>query len=168
MLKPGQDLPLLQETTQDEVGIHAPLDELERDVMLKLAVDAFGEVDRPHAAPPQFAHEAIGCDAPPERRGFFVQGLRLAQRVEQPLGQGMGGLIEERACLFVGSQKQLHLCAQRGVGTGLVEEGGAVFGRQLQRLIEHVFDPLPLFGGGRGHGLGVRFSLRYVFFVRRR
>jgi hypothetical protein len=80
MLEAGQDLPLVAEALDDGVGVHATAEHLERDAFAKLVVAADGEIDRPHPAAAQFAHEAVRSDLP---------ALDRILRTECRLGDGV-------------------------------------------------------------------------------
>ena len=56
-------MPLAAEAANDGVGVHAPLEHLERDAFLDLSL-AHREIHRPHPASTQFALESIRTDVP--------------------------------------------------------------------------------------------------------
>ena len=84
----GEDLTLAPEPREDLVGVHAALDELERDDLLELAVRALREEDFAHAAAPEEAQRPVGADAFADRRpGLLVlrsSRPRRAQSAEAP------------------------------------------------------------------------------------
>ena len=63
----GKDLALGAEARQHVLGVHATLDDLERDPLLVLAVGALGEVDGAHPAPAELADQPVGADESPDQ-----------------------------------------------------------------------------------------------------
>ena len=64
MIEAGQDLPLVPESPQDEIGIHAPLDDLDGDLLPEMIVSANSPVHRPHAPAADLFDDAVGPNAP--------------------------------------------------------------------------------------------------------
>ena len=65
MVQRGEDLALGPEAGEHLLGVHAALDDLERDPLLVLAVGALGEVDGAHPSPADLADHPIGSDEAP-------------------------------------------------------------------------------------------------------
>ena len=63
VLKPGQDLPLGAEATEEDVALEAGRDTFESDLLLELAVHTFGQKHRAHAAAADFADQPVRPDA---------------------------------------------------------------------------------------------------------
>ena len=55
MIETGEDLPLIAKAAHNKVGIHAPVDEFDRDTSFKLGVSTNRQIDRPHSAATDFA-----------------------------------------------------------------------------------------------------------------
>src|SRR5262249_55293698 len=75
-----EDPPLLKETADHLVGVHAALDQLERDRLFVYIILAHGKIHRSHAAAPENSCQAVGAysladDACADLRG---QPLRFA------------------------------------------------------------------------------------------
>ena len=62
MIELREDLPLGPESPDDGVGIHAALDDFERDLALEVVV-APRQVDGAHAAAADESHDRVGTDA---------------------------------------------------------------------------------------------------------
>jgi hypothetical protein len=77
MLEPGEDLPLAEEAGHGLIRVEAAFQELDRDGLLELTVDARGEIDTPHAAATDLRVEAIGTDAGP---GEVRSGRQVVRR----------------------------------------------------------------------------------------
>ena len=82
-----EDPPLVAESLEDEVGVHAAANELDRDGLLEALVAPRGEVDGPHPAVPELAHDLVrarsGCGAPP-RTGSRARATAPASRGTSP------------------------------------------------------------------------------------
>ena len=73
----GENLALGTEPLEHEIGVHAALDELDRDLLLILAVSPLGEIHGPHAAPAGSRRSDVflqPCAGTRERRGFDESG----------------------------------------------------------------------------------------------
>src|SRR5512133_1134200 len=64
MVERRQDLALHPEAHHVNVGIESGAQELERHLLLELAVRTLGEEDARHAATSDFPNESVGTDAP--------------------------------------------------------------------------------------------------------
>ena len=122
----GQGLALGLEAGDDLLGIHARLDDLQRD----LAMDGpllLGEEDDAHAALAEPADDRVGPDAragPLGDRAGRGGGLAIVE-VRIPLGRGLGGGAEEAAGADVGLQQLLDLGADRRLApAGGIQERG--------------------------------------------
>ena len=134
-----EDAPLAAEAIQDELRVHAPTDELQRDRLVKPVARARGEVDGSHAAVAELALDLPGSD--PRRR------LRRRRRRADLLE---GRPLEE----FTGRPMRLEQTLDLGVQLGVVaarlrEERRAVRLRPLQCAVEEVLDLPPAL---RRHG----------------
>ena len=63
MVQAGEDLPLGAEAADDGVGVHAALEDLQRDALVEHVVVAHREEHGAHAALAQLAHEPVGPDS---------------------------------------------------------------------------------------------------------
>ncbi len=108
MREPREDLTLAPEPGEDLVGVHAALDELERDALLELAVDAFGQEHLAHSAATEETQRAIGADALADGDlGLLVPGVGRGAVPEGAEALGRG-LFEEALRLRVGLEKQAN------------------------------------------------------------
>ena len=64
MLQVRQDLPLLPEAAQHEIGIHAALQQLDGDLLLVLVIVPDAQVDGAHSAVPNQTDQPVGSDSP--------------------------------------------------------------------------------------------------------
>jgi hypothetical protein len=141
----GEDLPLVAEALEDELGVHAALDELDGDALVVLVVGADGQVDRPHAAAPYFAHHAVSADAAARHRRLVLDldadllGDGAADACDLPHVEGGRG--DEGPGLLVVAQEVLDLLAQPGVPSAHVgQEFAALVLRDVERPPEYFFD----------------------------
>ena len=63
MIESGKHLPFVAKSRKDEIRIHAAFDELDRDLMLKFAIIARGEVHGTHTSATDFPDQAIRANA---------------------------------------------------------------------------------------------------------
>jgi hypothetical protein len=70
MFQIGQNLALVAEPAEDGCRVHAALDQLDGDLLVKLPVRAFGQVHRAHAAAPDLSNNPIRADHGAGRGGF--------------------------------------------------------------------------------------------------
>jgi hypothetical protein len=128
MIEAGQNLALVPELPQQGLGVHAPLDELDRDALLVLLVGALRQVDRAHPASAHLANQDVGADAP-------ARGRRLAFRGPDPLVVG----------------------PQIGVsGAGALQEGTPFRGAEAEGVVEQVVEALPALGVVSGRRIAHR------------
>ena len=130
VLEAGENLPFVAETLEHRLGLHAALDQLDRDAHLELRIGALAEIDRPHAAAAQFANEPIAADAAsigrnrrgdaPELRSRAAhKSARIRVRVQQALELG----------------PQFRVPAAR-LGQECRPVGGLPFERRVKELLE--------------------------------
>src|SRR5207248_3651126 len=62
VIEAGQDLSFVAEMAQHRIGVHAPLDQLDRDTLLILLIRALGQINRAHPATAEFAQDAVWPD----------------------------------------------------------------------------------------------------------
>jgi hypothetical protein len=138
-----QDVALALEAL-GELGLARPLKrQFQRHFALQLPVPTFGEPDRAHAAAADLADQAVGADLLANSRS----------PLEQRVPCGIDGRVgEESARLKLGMLRQ-----QLADGDGNFRFGGseigqpalALFGLQVERLVEVGCNTLPLPGFGR-------------------
>jgi hypothetical protein len=148
-----EDLPLDQEAAQDLFGVHAPLDQLDRHLLVVGGVVAHRQVDRAHAAPAELGGDAVGADP-------GAGGGGLPERGDLGCGAGEAAL-QEIAGLLGGGEQGEDLLAERAVAaTGALDEGPPFGSRQVEGSVEQLSDPQPRVGrrvvgrGLRRHGRG--------------
>ncbi len=151
VLERRQHLPLDAEAPlQIGVGDGAP-DDLDRDLLLELAVDALGEVDRAHPAPPELAQDPVGAEA------------RAEVGIDDDLeggGRLLGGGRPERSVLAGEGEQRLDFAPQGPVvAAGAIQQGGALGQRHIQRLVEQRLDPTPVVGLHRWRSPRHRLSM---------
>ena len=131
----GEDPPLVDEAADDPVGVHAPLDQLERDLPGELLLVADRQVDRPHAAPSQLGEDAVGSDPQPLDRG---------PQLPLELGSRCQGSSLQALSFFVGGEQAAHLVGQGGVlGSGFGQPALPQARRHLEDGAEDVLDAPP-------------------------
>ena len=135
---------------QDLLGVHAALEELERDALLELAVGALGEQHRAHAAAADLAHHLPAADpatAPAllRRRGL----LRLAGLVVQQVSgvEVERGFQDARRPAVGGEQLRRPPPRPPAPRAQAAEPGVALLARQGDGLVES--------GAGAGPALRV-------------
>ncbi len=72
MIQGGQDLAFGAEATEDEVRVHAALDELDCRALVEFVVDANCFVDGAHAAAANLAFDPVGAQAAADHRILIV------------------------------------------------------------------------------------------------
>jgi hypothetical protein len=83
----GENLPLVAETAEDEVGVHPALDELDGDALAELAVGAERLVDGAHPAAPDLARDDVDADAAADGGVNDVERAGAGRG-----GEGVGGV----------------------------------------------------------------------------
>ena len=73
VLESGEDLPFGPEPAQDLLGVHAGLEDFERDPLLELPVDTDGEIDDTHPAVAEALQHLVRTEALPNQG---IQGRR--------------------------------------------------------------------------------------------
>src|SRR5437016_564962 len=77
MFQIGEDLPLHHEPTQDDVRVHAAVDELDGDLLAILIVSPNGKKDRAHPAAANLANDFVGANALAYPRLFGADPLTV-------------------------------------------------------------------------------------------
>jgi hypothetical protein len=72
MIQPRQNLPFLAKATQDEICVHAALDQLDGHALAEFFVGARRFINCAHAAATDLAHDAIRSDAPADHWIDFI------------------------------------------------------------------------------------------------
>src|SRR5208283_748329 len=156
MLQASQNLPLVFEALEDELGIEAASHQLQSNQFLVLVVGSNRPVDFAHAAVAEpFNDPVMGNHPSDETRGYaWPQRFLLAR-------QGLCRLIERRSLdesvgLLLMSQKRLNLAKQGFISrAGRLQERGTLVLAPLQCLVAQVHDTVPAI---RWHGRAVRRS----------
>ena len=135
MAQRGQDLALPAKAHHVDVGIEARAQQLERYLLLELAIRTLGEKDAGHAASADFPNESVGANASalppwPHRLRVCQRGVRRGhytiRQIVEVIGRGPFGV-----------EKRLELPAERGiVAAHLSHELRALFARDRQHLLE--------------------------------
>ncbi len=140
MTERREDLALVPEPPDDQRGVHAAADHLERDAMLELVVGTARQVDGAHAAAAETPFDRIRTERAAEVRVVVSGAVGWLGDVEPR----QHGAVDEPAGAGVGRQQRLDLAAQLGITrAGGVEQRPAVVRRLLQSESEHFFDPGP-------------------------
>ena len=153
MLEGGEDLPLVAEAAQDLVGVHAALDDLERDALLELLVRALGQIDHAHAAAADLLDDAVRPDAHAgsERRVVAGKAVRV-QLGEERCGEGVDGVADRLLGCRLALEELEHFAAQLLVAVARAPYEGFALGRcDVERGGEQLVDSLPAFRGEGVH-----------------
>ena len=143
VLEAGQDLALLQEAPPRFLAVQAVLRDLDRDLLVELAVGALREMNGPHPAFAQLGQQAIGPDDAALRRGVrVIEGLDpLGEEGARPLDCRSG---QERAGRRPRREQLFDLAAKGAIASArFVEAAGPCFGRQVQDAVQDGAQPLP-------------------------
>jgi hypothetical protein len=153
VLEGRQDLPLGPEPGDHLGGVHSPLDELDRDLLLEQPVRTSAQVDRAHAPPAQLSHRPVGAEA-------AADGRRLV--LIRPRAQaGDGGVLDDPGGPLVRGKESVDLFAERLVSlAGGVQEFRALGPRLLDRRVKEGLQPLPAFAAHRGKSPVVESRVR--------
>lgn len=141
MIEAGEDASLAAEATLQLAAFPARTDQLDRGALAEIAVDAFAEIDRAHAAAAELALEQPRPDARADQRVARI-GIRL-ERGDQ-IGRGTDDSGGARQHATVGGEHREDLRAQGRFGARRIDEGGALAGRAFERRLEHVAHAPPL------------------------
>ena len=130
MVHHRQRLPLRLEARDDLLGVHAQLDDLERDAPAH-RLPLLGHVDHAAAAFADFLQQLVAADHCAER---FLGWARRGDDHGFVRSEGARFFQEITAGFLVRLEKQFDALAQwRVIAAGCVEMRGALFRRQLQR-----------------------------------
>ncbi len=143
VLQPRENLPLAEEAAENLAAEWPAANELERDVLLELAVGAIGQEHPAHAAVADLADHAVRPDAV---AGLFpFLGLDLRRRgVDQARGVDHRRRLEELLRVGVGGDESLDLRAEHGVaGARAIEHRGAGRRLEVQHLVQDRLDAGP-------------------------
>ena len=130
MIHKRERLPLGLKAGDDVAGIHAGLDDLERDLTPHGPL-LFGDEHQAEAAFADLLHELVRAD---HRAGAFGKGVIHGRRPVRIVRTIQGGHVHKDVGCFVGVEQGLNFLAQLEViGTGLVDIRGPLVGRQPDR-----------------------------------
>src|SRR5436190_11895080 len=77
MIQRGENLALFAKASQNKVGIHPPLDQLDGYPLMEFLIDTYGFVDSAHAATSNLTLDAVSTEPPADHRIDFFGGKRL-------------------------------------------------------------------------------------------
>ena len=151
MIERGQNLALVAKAPQDKVGIHAALDQLDRNALVEFLVDAQRFVDRAHAAAADLALNSISAQAAPDHRIVIVGFGKCLKRTQSVQFRfSVERLFEEVPGALVLRQQHLNLVQQRRVVCAHFRQvAPALFRNKIESRLENGFNLLPAFGGHR-------------------
>ena len=133
MFERGENLTLVAESADDQLGIHAAPNHLDGDVPFEHLVGTAGEIDRAHAAAPDARFDEV---RPYRAADVRFRRLRV-DAVEQRF-------LEECVCVRFRTQQRFDFGAQHRVaGTELVEQCRPRVGTFLQHSGKDLFHPQP-------------------------
>jgi hypothetical protein len=141
-----EDLPFLPEPADDpRVEVRSAAHQLERDLLVEMAVVPVGEEHRAHSALADHPLDPIGPDAVGHRHPRLAGDLRNDRR---DLGRGS---VEQRGRTFPRLENFQNLGPQGGiVGAFPLKKRAPVGARQVEHRVEQLLDPLPpVRAGGR-------------------
>jgi len=126
-LEVGQNLSFGAEALDDEIRIHAPLDELDGDVFLVLIIIAYRQINCAHSAASNLSKDLIRSNA--------YTGERVAISIAEDLKSFLQSRRVNRAArLFVIGKQRLDLGPQCFVaGAGLLEQCRALAATTFER-----------------------------------
>src|SRR5687768_7919729 len=116
MIECGQYLAFLAKAPENEIRVHASLDELDCDATDELLVGAYRFIDSSHTAAADFALDSVGAE-PAANHGvaqIFIDGQRL-QHAEIRIGDEYG-LFQNVARALMLQKQRLHVASQPFVG----------------------------------------------------
>jgi hypothetical protein len=146
VLERGESLTLAAEAPQDLVGVHAALDDLERDALHEFTVGARREVDDAHAAARETALESIA----PDRAADHVVLRRIRDRArvrgQQHEVGAESGLLQESADAIGMPEERNELDEERRLVAAQSRRGRrALVLRQRGDLEQDLLDARPVF-----------------------
>ena len=133
MREPGQDLPLGDEA-RALVAVERALNHLQGHVAVVLPVGAPREVDGPHPAVPDLAHDGIRTDAPSRPIAH--------PPIDRPCAELDGKALERTIGAGVRVEQRPDLAAKcRIAAARVIEKRGPRMIRQGERLLEQALEP---------------------------
>ena len=96
VIEAGEDLPLTGEAGVQDVAIEGRAQHLDGDRLAVLIVDADPEVDRAHAAAPDFADDFVGADPAADHR---FRTVRQGHGVRAAVQECTGGVVRRQQAL---------------------------------------------------------------------
>ena len=148
VLEAGQDLTLSNQPFALELAMRAVAMQLDRHLLLELAVGALGEIDGPHAAFADLAHQPVRSDQPATGVGRNGRLARadVERRGHEGSGDGGGGAAQQVTGRLRGGEQLVDLVAKRGVARAEhVETRGPLNGRCVEDRVEDGADATPAF-----------------------
>lgn len=148
MLEGGQNLPFLPEPADDVLAGETATHEFDGNLLAKVVIGASGQEDRSHAADANLPDELVRPDALTDR------AVR-AREVEEASFEECPGRLAAR-------EKLVELVPEiRVAGAALVEEGGALADRALERRVEQLPER-PAFLGTHGMAQSTKFRIETI------
>ena len=106
VIERGENLALVPEPADDQLGVHPAPDHLHGDAPLELVIGAAGEIDGPHPAVTDASIDTVR----PERAADI--GFRVFEGVLDDAKLDERGLVDEGAGRGVGAEERLDFLAQ--------------------------------------------------------
>ena len=133
----GENLALGTEPLEHEIGVHAALDELDRDLLLILAVSPLGEIHGPHAAPADLTLHAVGSQPPAcsRRSDVFLQPC-AGTRERRGFDESGGPVVRGDQVLDFGPQARI-------LRAGAIQKARALPRRERDRGVEDLVQAFP-------------------------
>ena len=144
MVEAREDLALVPESSQDELGVHPAVHDLEGHLPLEVALPAHGAVDAPHPALTDLLVEDVRSDAAGAGRIRLLGQERGRERRGRGRLEEVGGSllrVEETGDLG----EKVRVFRRRGR-----DEGTAPVVRALERFLENTPHVLPALGRHAG------------------
>ena len=124
-------MPFAAKTPQNEIRIHATLDDFDGDAFLKNVVVAHRQIDRAHSATPQFAFDFVGANALANQRRQLIIASHVIVKLCDRRKAGEDWFLNKAARLFVGAQKGFNVAAQFAIAVAGFSYKGRTRGRRL-------------------------------------
>ena len=154
MLQPRQNLPLAEKAPVNLTAEGPASHELQRNLLLELAVGTIGQEHAAHAAMADLPDQAVRSDAIARLVAFVSLDVRSGG-VDQPRCVHHRGCFEELGRAGVGGDETLDLCAENRIaGAGALERFSARARLELQHFVQDCLDAGPFLGreGARHDG----------------
>jgi hypothetical protein len=136
MLQAGQYLPLLTKSLAKQIGREGHINELDRYLLLELAVGAMRKVDSAHSAAAQQTIDLVWSNKLAIRRKIRDASRFLPAGCHHPFFR------------LAGFQQRLHLTGQRGVRAALsFDQFRSLFMGSGESLSDNRLNPVKPFGG---------------------